>query len=305
MATTVWTSYDQVGLAEDVSDVISNISPTKTPFQSSISSEKISARIHEWQEDTLASVQANAKAEGFTATEETLSATTMRSNYTQILSYSIKVSATADAVKTYGRAKETAYQLAKKSEEIKRDLEYAFVGVDQDKVVGDATTARSMASAHFMIATANAVIADSDTSTTDEVAGPLTEADILTLHRTLYVGGADPSVLMIKPADASIVAGFAASSGTRQRDFGTGQKVVNAVDVYVSPWGSLKVVMNRFLLSTFAFMFDPEDWRKLTLRPWTRTMLAKTGDNEMHMLVGEFSLKHRNFSASGTIENLT
>lgn len=302
----VWTSYDQVGLAEDVSDVISNISPTKVPFQSSIASEKISARIHEWQEDSLASVADNKNLEGFTATEATLTATSMKSNYTQILQKTIKVSATADAVKTYGRAKETAYQLAKAGEEVKRDLENAFVGLDNDKVTGDATTAREMASALFMVGAANALITDSDASaTTANVAGPLTETNVLTLHRTLYSAGADPSILMIKPADASIVAGFAAVSSQRIRDFGVGQKVVNAVEVYVSPWGQLRIVINRFINTGFALMYDPEDWRKLTLRPWTRTMLAKTGDNEMHMLVGEFSLKLRNSLAAGTIENLT
>jgi hypothetical protein len=302
----VWTSYDTVGLAEDVSDVISNISPTKTPFQSSISNEKIPARIHEWQEDALRSVQDNKQLEGFTASEASLSATTMRSNYTQILEKTIKVSATADAVKKYGRAKETAYQLAKASEEVKRDLEYAFVAIDNDKVTGDATTAREMASALFMIDSSAQVITDSDASaTTANVAGPLTEANVLALHLALYNNGADPDTLMVKPADAQVVAGFAAVSNQRTRDFGTGQRVVNSVDVYVSPWGELRIVKNRFINSGFALMYDPENWRKLTLRPWTRTMLAKTGDNEMHMLVGEFSLKHANFKASGTIENLT
>jgi hypothetical protein len=47
----------------------------------------------------------------------------MRSNYTQILQKTIKVAETTDAVATYGRAKETAYQLAKAAAEVKRDLE--------------------------------------------------------------------------------------------------------------------------------------------------------------------------------------
>lgn len=50
-----FTSYNQVGLAEDVSDIITDITPTDTPLYSSIRSEAISARIHEWQEDSLAS----------------------------------------------------------------------------------------------------------------------------------------------------------------------------------------------------------------------------------------------------------
>jgi hypothetical protein len=34
-------TYDQVGIAEDISDIISNISPTKTPFSTAIGNEKI------------------------------------------------------------------------------------------------------------------------------------------------------------------------------------------------------------------------------------------------------------------------
>ena len=42
-------SYDQIGKAEDVSDVITNITPTDTPFTSSIRTEKVNARIFEFQ----------------------------------------------------------------------------------------------------------------------------------------------------------------------------------------------------------------------------------------------------------------
>lgn len=289
-------TYQQIGLAEDVSDVISNISPTKTPFQSSIGSEKTSAKLFEWMEDSLRAVQVNAQVEGFTASDATLTPTVMRSNVTQILEKTIKVSATADAVKSYGRAKETAYQLAKAGEEVKRDLEHAFVGLDQAAVTGDSTTARKMASA---LAQIDAGVAN------DAGTAALTEAMVLTLHQELYDNGSDPSMFMIKPADSLITAGFAAVADSRSRDIRNEKKVVNAVDIYVSPFGELRIVINRFINSGFALMFDPTMWSKVVLRPWTRTMLAKTGDNEMHMLVGEYSLKHKNFKASGTIENLT
>ena len=48
----------------------------------------------------------------------TLSDATQRSNQTQILHKAFQVSATSDAVATYGRAKETAYQLGKALKEI-------------------------------------------------------------------------------------------------------------------------------------------------------------------------------------------
>lgn len=299
-----YTTYDQIGLAEDVSDVISNISPTKTPFQSSIGSDKVSARIYEWQEDALRAVAVNAKVEGADATDTNRVATSMKSNVTQILSEAFKISQTADAVKTYGRAKETAYQVAKTGEELKRDLEHQMVGVDQAAVTGDSTTARKMQSALNSISASVSTITDSNTSTAGNQAGPLTEANVLATHQLLYNEGADVEILMIKPADSLLVANFAAASG-RNRDFATGKKIVNAVDLYVSPFGELKVVINRFLKTTHALLLDPSMWAKAVLRPWTREKLAKVGDAERHHIIGEFGLKNKNSKASGRISNLT
>lgn len=49
----LFSTYDQVGKKEDVSDIISDITPTDTPFFSMIRSEKVSARTFEWLEDSL------------------------------------------------------------------------------------------------------------------------------------------------------------------------------------------------------------------------------------------------------------
>ena len=293
-----YSSYDQVGKKEDISDVISNISPTKTPFQSLIGSEKVSNVIFQWQEDSLAAVRDNKNVEGFTASDATLAATTMRNNVTQILEKTIKISATADVVDTYGRAKETAYQLAKASEELKRDLEHAFVGLGVNASVNTGIgAAREMASAQSQIA-------GGTTSANGGTPRALTEALILTVDQALYTAGAEADYIMIKPADSLITAGFAAASG-RQRDFRNETKIVNVVDLYVSPFGEKRIVLNRFLKTTDALLFAPSYWSKAVLRPWTRTMLAKTGDNEMHMIVGEFSLKHKNQSASGLVTDLS
>lgn len=108
---TMYSTYDQIGIAEDISDVITNISPTKTPFQTSIGSEKVDNRLFQWQEDSLRTQAANKFLEGFTATDIARTPTVMRQNYTQIMSDVFKISTTADAVKTYGRAKETALAL--------------------------------------------------------------------------------------------------------------------------------------------------------------------------------------------------
>lgn len=221
----LYSTYDQVGKAEDVSDIITDISPTDTPFTTMVKSEKVSARTFEWQEDSLAAAGNNAAIEGADASMATLSPTTMRTNNTQILTKAFQVSATADSIKTYGRAKETAYQLGKALKEIKRDLERAYVGVSNSAVTGSESAAREMASVDQQISTA----VDAGSNATDA----LTEAKLLTLGETCFGNGSDPSVFMIKPADAQIVAGFTGASG-RYRNFNDGTKtLVNVIDLYI------------------------------------------------------------------------
>lgn len=294
-------SYDQVGKKEDVSDIITNITPTKVPFQSMIGSEKVRNTLFQWQEDELRAVQVNAKVEGFTASDATLSPTTMRNNVTQILEKTIKVSETADAIDTYGRARESAYQLSKAGAEVRRDLEHAFVGTGQTKVDGDSSTARKFAG--FQAQVFSGHINYTGTTGTPAVNNPLDETTVLATLQELYSAGADPSVMMVTPSNSLIVAAFAKAAG-RYRELENGSNdraIINAIDLYVSPFGEIKVVLNRFLKDGDTLVFDPEMWKQCTLRNWTRETLAKDGDNMKMMIVGEFSLKHRNQKASAVI----
>jgi hypothetical protein len=299
-----YTTYEQVGQKEDVSDVISNISPTKYPFQTSIGSEKCIAKTFEWQEDSLRDGATNAQVEGFTAEDVALTPTVMRSNVTQIMAESIKVAETSNAIGTYGRAKESAYQLAKTAAQLKRDMEYAFVGSAQAKVAASTNaTARKMAGFQAQLLNGGSAVLDVNDFvlyTGGSTTLP-TEANLLSLLQHLFTYGADPSVIMVTPTNAMTVTDFAKASG-RYRAMNAGEKTItNVVDVYVSPFGEQKVVNNRFVKSTNTLVYEPDMWKKGTLRPWSRETLAKTGDNTQMMIVGEFSLKHKNFSGSGAI----
>jgi len=289
----VYSSYDQIGIMEDVSSIVTTISPSDTPFSALIKSEKVHNRLFEWQEDTLRAGQSNAKVEGAAFAAGTQTPTVMRSNVTQILNTTFEVSATADAIKTHGRAAETAYQLSKVLKEIKKDLEFAYVGTSNAAVSGSSSVAREMASATEMITT--------DTVVT----GALTEAALLDLAEDCYNNGSDPSLFMIKPADSLVTAGFAASAG-RNRTFNDGTKsVVNAVDLYISPFGEYRIILNRHQLTTHAFLIDPSMWRSVVLRPFSRTLLGKVSDGDTHAVTGEYSLKHMNFAADGMLSALT
>jgi hypothetical protein len=86
-------TYDSVGAKEDVSDVISMLTPHKTPFLTSIGGpETVKQKLYSWQEDELEPGKDNAQVEGFDATEEDCTTTEMLQNTTQIFSRTIKLS---------------------------------------------------------------------------------------------------------------------------------------------------------------------------------------------------------------------
>ena len=301
-----FTAYDVVGKKEDISNVISNISPTTTPFTSETGEQSISNTLYQWQEDALAAPNlSNAAIQGADATEAAPVATVMRQNYTQILTKTLKVADTTDAVDRYGRAKETAYQLGKFSAELKRDLEGTFVS-SQAAVVGSNVAASKFAAygaqldATGLIKTISAgtVLGTATTGTS------FTEAQLMSTLQLLYTNGADPSIVMIPPNESQNVASFASAAGrykTIEIGGGSEKRVVNAVNIYVSPFGEVKIVLNRFLPVIDTLVFNPSMWKRRVLRPWTRETLAKTGDATKMLIVGEFGLTHKNQLASALI----
>ncbi len=57
---TTFRTYAAVGIREDLSDTIYSISPTSTPFMSSLGKSKATNTYHEWQTDQLAAPRVNA-----------------------------------------------------------------------------------------------------------------------------------------------------------------------------------------------------------------------------------------------------
>lgn len=308
MTVSIMTQYDLIGKVEDVSDIITNISPTKTPFQSMIGEESIHQVTTQWQEDSLAAAGANAQIDSAAAPSASMTPTVMRSNNTQILSKTASVGGTADVTKTYGRTKELAYQISLKSAELKRDLEYALVGTTQAAVIGSTGAARHMASAQSLIDDSVTYVLGSGGGLSFgggalPTAATITEAALLSVLQASYTAGGEPDTLMVKPADKVNVGNFQTNNRTVFVENGD-KGITNTVDFYESPFGRLKVVVNRFIASSDALVFEASMWKKLVLRNWRRQTLAVTGDSTQVQIIGEFSLKHRNFFASGRLKNL-
>jgi hypothetical protein len=284
---------------------------------SSIGKTKATAVLHEWQTDSLAAATlSNFAVEGATASDATMSPTTRVGNRTQIAQKTIKISGTLQSVDKAGRKSEKAYQLAKASSEIKRDMETTLLS-NQIAANGDSSTARKLGGLQAWLNT-------NYSGGTDGVAGSLgttarvngtnrtfTEALLQSVVRQVYAAGGNPKVLMVNPAHKQVVSAFAGIAAQRfMAPSNSPTTIVAAADVYMSDFGTISVVPNRFMTSTnscdeTAFVLDPDMAAIAYLRPFQTNELAVTGDNESTQLLAEYTLEVKNQAAHGIIADLT
>lgn len=288
-------SFDLVGKKEAVDSYISMLTPSETPFLSSIKTESVENTLYQWLEDQLRAVAKNTALEGAEATDTNRDQPSMRQNGTQILTETFKVSGTSDAVKVHGRDKITARETMKTGKLLKMDLEHSLVGTGQTYVAATPSVAGEFAGVQAQIDVA---------VTTDAVGAALSETMVIATHEKMYNEGSDASVLMVKPSDTKIIAGWATSTGRTREVNGEDKKLTNVINVYEGPFGTVRVVKNRRIRATDALLVDGSNWKLAVLRNWFREKLAKTGDAERWMMVGEFGLKHNNKKATGLIKNL-
>jgi len=310
-------TYTSIGQREDLSDVIYSISPTDTPFMSSIGKGKATATNHEWQTDALASaVLTNAAVEGDTASDATLGVTTRAGNKTQISQKTVKISGTLEAVDKAGRKSEKSYQLAKASAEIKRDMETTLLS-NQTSTNGNSSTARKLGGLQTWLATngdfgtSGVAGASGTTARTNGTNRTFDEATLKTVVKEVYASGGNPKVLMVNPAHKQLVSAFTGIAAQRfMAPADAPTTIIGAADVYLSDFGTISVVPNRFMSSTnncdeTAFVLDTDMAAVAYLRPFQTNELAKTGDAEVTQLLVEYTLQVNNEAAHGIIADLT
>ena len=191
-------TYDTVGIREDLQNAIYDISPTTTPFMSTVGRSTAKNTLHEWQTDSLAAVNLdNAQVEGADAVAPTLTPTTRVGNYTQISDKVVQVSTTDDKVDKAGRSTETAYQLSKASAEIKRDMESILLS-DQAKDAGTSSTARKLGGLATWLTT----------NVVDTAGAAPTEDNLKEAVLKAYTEGGEPTVLLVSPANKQVVSTF-------------------------------------------------------------------------------------------------
>jgi hypothetical protein len=121
----------------------------------------------------------------------------------------------------------------------------------------------------------------------------------------VYESGGNPKVLMVGPSGKQKVSSFAGIAAQRfMAPSNTPTTIIGAADVYMSDFGTMSVVPNRFMRSRDALVLDPEYAAVAYLRPFQTNELAKAGDSDKTQLLVECTLEVKNEAAHALIADL-
>ena len=324
-------TYGAIGIREDLSNIIYNISPTDTPFLNGCGRGSADNTLFEWQTDTLKTAAANLQIEGNDYTSTAATETRRLSNYTQISATQVQSSGTAEAVDFAGRKSTQAYQLAKRAKEMKRDMEFMLLE-GTVKSAGSSGAARNTACFSTWIgttvnATSNVVAASTGLGLTNDgssspAVGPdgtteagtggadtaITIALVNNVAERIWKLGGPPDTILcdvtVKGTISSSTVGGAVVAEPRANHGGSGPiTAVNAVDVLVTDFGTFKVVPDRHIPATQVDFIDFDLWSVDYLRPFRTETLAKSGDSVKQLLIAEYGLRAKNGNGSGQLNS--
>lgn len=307
-------TYGAVGNREDLSNVIYDISPTQTPFLSSIARVGATGKNHEWQTDSLATASGtNAVIEGEDASNDAAVATVRLGNYTQLSDKTPAVTSAQRAVDSAGRGDELDYQIMKRAKELKNDMETAIMA-NKAKVAGSTSVARQCAGVESFLATnvdagvgGSGATGDGSDTLTPGTLRALAESQLKSVLASCWDEGGDPDTIYVGSFNKQAMSGFVGggTSGPAQRTVdGNSKSVTAAIDIYVSDFGSLKVVPCRHMVQTSMLVLQTDMWALASLVDFKEEPLAKVGHSDRVLLSSEYTLEARNEKSSGIVAGL-
>lgn len=313
--TTTFTRHDAIGVREDLSDIIKNIAPTATPFLSNAKTGKAKQTFTEWQTDTLAAaVSSNQQLEGDNITSYTAVVPTVRlGNYCEIARKVGSLSETVGVVDSAGGANDKGYVMANLGKELKRDMETSLLA-NKACSAGSTSAARVTGGLKAWIKTNYSKASDatvpSYTTTpsgtwTDGTAEAFTETRLKAALQLGFTNGANFSTAMVGAFNKQQFSAFVGVVELMSNVGRSAATIIGAADSYVSDFGVISVVPNRFQPSNAALLLDWDMVQVNYLRPVKSIDLAKTGDADNFMILAEYGLAVLNEKGLGIVNDCT
>ena len=131
-----------------------------------------------------------------------------------------------------------------------------------------------------------------------------TEPLLKTVLQSCWTNGGNPQMVITNGTLKQTAAGFAGLADAR-REAGNGRlTIVAGADIYVSDFGEIQFVPDRFASSRDALVVDPEYWDVGIGDALKITPLAKTGLAERRAMYAEVALRCLNQAASGVVADI-
>lgn len=319
--TNTFQSTSAVGNREDLSDIVSRITPQDTPIYSMIGKDKASSTRPEWEIDTLRAPAANAQLEGDEYSFSSITVPTRVSNRTQIFREGWIVSKTQEAIDNAGSVEKIAEQKIKSGIHVRKDIELSIVS-NTASVAGTTRVSGGLPSWLTSNVSRGATGANGGYNTgtgltvaaTNGTQRAFTKALLDTVMQSAYVSGANVTDVICSPYVKSVFVTFMSDTNVatfRYMADGKGKNtIVGTADIYEGPFGKVTVTPNRVMANSASvarnvFLLDPSYLKWANLRSIQEDKgLAKTGDAEKGMIIGEGTLKVMNEAAHGVVADV-
>jgi hypothetical protein len=304
----------RVGVREDLSDKIAELFPDETPFINSIGRSTAHNTYTEWQTDGLAAAnEANAAIQGDDLANASRANTVRVGNHTQIFTKVVGASTTVEWTNKAGRKSELARELMKAGRELQTDIE--------KRAVGNYASVAAAAGVAGLFAGMQAWITSNDSrgaggadggfsagivaAATNGTQRAYTESLLKGVLQSIWTAGGNPKMVITNGTQKQAEAAFVGLADQRRE---TGDKrltIVAGADVYVSDFGKIAFVADRFADARSALIVDPEYVDLAVGEALAPFDLATTGLAKRKALRTELTLRCLNQAAHGVVADLS
>lgn len=306
---------------EDISDIISDVSPEEVPFQTGTGSPSVDNTFYQFDSDELdAADGTNARIDGDTFAGQVVTPPKRVGNHCQISSKEFIITRRARKINKSGQRDELARQTTRKGRELRRDMETILLS-NQASLGDDGAVAPLLGGLPSWIVgdvdgRADRGAGGSDggfaagltVAATDGTVRALSEQGLLDVVTAIFkVSKLKPMVLQLgavaKGKFSTYMFGSSARIATQYQDQGSsprgGVQVVGAVDTWVTDYAVMDVVPNLWQREEDGFFLNYETLDVGFFDPISTDAMAKVADTDDRMILVDYTLIPRNEKALG------
>lgn len=319
--TNTFVTTDAKGNREELSDVVSRITPEDTPLYSLMGTGSIVSTNPQWEIDTLAAPAANIQAEGDEYTFSAITPPVRVGNVAQIMRKEFIISNTQEVVDNAGRIEKIKEQKLKKGIELRKDIEFAIVsntaslktdprrfGSLPSWLTTNVSRGASGANGGYSAGTGLTVAATNGTQRA------FTKALLDATMQSAYNNGANVTHAVVSPYVKSVFTTFLSDANVATFRYAasadSNNTIISTADVYLGDFGKVMIVPNRVMAASAAvarnaYLIDPSMLSFDYLRKIAEDKdVAKTGDASKRVLICEGTLRVKNEAGLGVIADL-